>query len=216
MDKFKKFNKELLIDINRNSHRYKNIDDDFVSGINLLFGEIDFVRAKVMNGQVDVYTNSTNELFKEITGECEIEINKNKTKYIKTSVDRASYVTAVDIEIKFDPNEQTITNELKTEVTRGLCKYNENSYNKLATRYVNNLKTDLDKYKIFNKDLQLFALCNKLSLTYNFGFKSDDVQKQAMQTKEELKSLDTEITSKLLKGSLVHRMESNARQIERA
>ncbi|WOO88678.1 hypothetical protein R2F61_07045 [Mollicutes bacterium LVI A0078] len=206
-NKFKTFNKELLIDINKNSHRYKDIDADFVSSINLLFGDIDFVRARVSNGNVEVYTNSEFDLFKNLTSECEYEINTAKHKYIPSAVDRASYTTAVDIEVKFPTGTLNINDELKTEVINELCTYNEKSYNQLSNRYVENLKTDLDKYKVFNKELELLSLCTKLSLTYNFGLTADNLQKQHEQTKSELSKLDTEVTSKLLKGSLVHRLE---------
>lgn len=206
-NKFKTFNKELLIDINKNSFRYKDIDSDFVSSINLLFGDIDFVRARVSKGNVEVYTNSGNDLFKNLTSECEYEINTAKHKYIPSVVDRASYSTAVDIEVNFPIGALNITDELKTEVINELCTYNEKSYNQLSNRYVENLKADLDKYKVFNKELELFSLCTKLSLTYNFGLTADSLQKQHEQTKSELSKLDTEITSKLLKGSLAHRLE---------
>lgn len=206
-NKFKTFNKELLIDINKNSHRYKDIDADFVSSINLLFGDIDFVRARVSKGNVEVYTNSENDLFKNLTSECEYEINTAKHKYIPSVVDRASYSTAVDIEVNFPTGTLNVSDELKTELINGLCSYNEKSYNQLSNRYVENLKADLDKYKVFNKELELFSLCTKLSLTYNFGLTADSLQKQHEQTKSELSKLDTEVTSKLLKGSLAHRLE---------
>ncbi|WOO89473.1 hypothetical protein R2F61_07285 [Mollicutes bacterium LVI A0078] len=206
-NKFKTFNKELLIDINKNSHRYKDIDADFVSSINLLFGDIDFVRARVLKGNVEVYTSSENDLFKNLTSECEYEINTAKYKYIPSAVDRASYTTAVDIEVKFPTGTLNINDKLKTEVINELCSYNEKSYNQLSNRYVENLKADLDKYKVFNKELELFSLCTKLSLTYNFGLTADNLQKQHEQTKSELSKLDTEVTSKLLKGSLAHRLE---------
>lgn len=206
-NKFKTFNKELLIDINKNSHRYKDIDTDFVSSINLLFGDIDFVRARVSKGNVEVYTSSENELFKNLTNECEYEINTAKYKYIPAAVDRASYTTAVEIEVNFPTGTLNISDELKSEVINGLCSYNEKSYNQLSNRYVENLKADLDRYKVFDKELELFSLCTKLSLTYNFGLTADNLQKQHEQAKSELSKLDTEVTSKLLKGSLAHRLE---------
>lgn len=215
-NKFKTFNKELLIDINKNSHRYKDIDPDFVSSINLLFGDIDFVSARVSNGHVEVYTNSDSELFKNLTNECEYEINTAKHKYIPAVVDKASYTTAVDIEVNFPPGTLNISEELKAVVINELCSYNEKSYNQLSNRYVENLKADLDRYKVFDKELELFSLCTKLSLTYNFGLTADNLQKQHEQAKSELSKLDTEVTSKLLKGSLAHRLErTHGHEVER-
>lgn len=216
MNKFKVFNKELLIDINKNSYKYRDIDKDFVSSINLLFGEIDFVRAEIIKGDVKVFSTSDNKLFNELAAECETEVMDNKKMYIPSSINRASYTSKLEFDVKFDSGKVNISNELKKEIINGLCTYNEKTYNAMSRQFVDSMKNDLIKFEIFNRELELFALCSKLSLTYNFGFTSEDLVQQFQETKEHLEELDTEIASKLLKGTLAHRLErENESEIER-
>lgn len=216
MNKFKIFNKELLLDINKNSDRYRDIDKDFVSSINLLFGEIDFVKAEVITGNVRTFATTDNKLFNELAIECDSEIMNNKKLYIPSSVERASYTSKLEVYVNFPPDKLNITSELKKEIINGLCTYNEQTYNAMSERYVESLKNDLTKFELFNKELELFALCSKLSLTYNFGFKSEELEHQFKETKEQIEQIDVEVCSKLLKGSLAQRLEKeNEFQIER-
>lgn len=215
MDKFKVFNKELLLDINRRAYMYREIDDDFVSSINLLFGDIDFVKAEISKGDVRVYTDTNSQILKQVGDECEEDVYLNKRKYISNSIDRASYSTKLNITIDFSKTNINISPKLKMEVLKELCSYNEQSYSKLSKRYVENLELDLQKLEIFNKDIELSALCNKLSMTYNFGIMADDLQTKANAIKEELSKLDTSETSKVLMNSLETRMEKSYESIER-
>lgn len=215
MDNFKIFNKELLVDINRRPYMYKDINDDFISSINLLFGAIDFMQAEISKGDIRVYTNTKSKTLMQVADECEEEVYLNKSKYISSSIDRASYNTKLGITIDFSKSNINISSKLKAAVIKELCNHNEQTYSKLAKRYVENLELDLQKLEMFNHEIELSALCNKLSATYNFGIMSNDLQTKASEIKKELSKVDTSITSKVLKYSFETRMERSHESIER-